>query len=181
MTVKSIRESYSKLPKPVRTFVLRGLFIFICWKLLYDGFLQQRGIPDRWLTGLTGDFAAGIISKFYKPANAVLGAEKAYLYIDGKIIVAIADGCNGLELLVTFLGFLFCLPTNPKRFWQFALPGITGIFVLNIIRCIAIAWLNINHRSWVDIAHHYIFQLMVYAFIFFCWARYSKYYYAAEK
>jgi len=174
MNLTAIKTKYSSLPKTVRLFAQRALLLFTGWKILYDGFLQQRGIPDRQLTSLTADVSAWLISRVYLPAKAVAGVEKSYIYVSEKLVVAIADGCNALELFVTYAAFLVCLPTSFKRSLFFILGGIPLLFVLNIARCSAIAWLNINHPGFADFAHHYLFQLLMYACIFGLWVIYSR-------
>ena len=95
--------------------------------------------------------------------------------INGRKVVGIADPCNALELYILFIGFLICVPTTTKRFILFSLGGIAVIFVLNILRCAGMIWVNIHRNEVFDFAHHYLFKLIVYAAIFGGWVWYSKY------
>lgn len=180
MRFEQLKTQYQQLPKTVRLFIQRALLLFIAWKILYDGFLQAKGIPDKWLTRWTGEASSWLLTKWYQPAYTIMGKEKAYLYINQKLIVAIADGCNALELLITYLGFLICLPAGKLRFWLFAPLGLLSIVLLNILRTVAISWMNIKYPDWFDFAHHYLFQIIVYAYIFFLWVKYASPVYATK-
>lgn len=172
--LQSLKQQYKKLPDTVRLFIQRALLFFVAWKIVYDGFLQPRRIPDGWLTKITGELTAWLVSVVYHPADAYLSAERSFIFMKGEKIIAIADGCNAFDLMVTYAAFLFCLPTNWKRAMAYLLFGIPAIFLLNIIRSCAIVWININYPSLFDVAHHYVFQIMVYAFIFYCWVKYAE-------
>ena len=66
------------------------------------------------------------------------------------------------------------MPGTLQRRTLFALTGVPAIYVLNVLRCGAIAWLHLNHPQMVDFAHHYLFAVVVYGFIFFMLVQYSK-------
>lgn len=172
--LRSLIQQYKNLPDTVRLFIQRALLFFVAWKIIYDGFLQPRRIPDGWLTKITGELTAWLVTLVYQPSNAYLSAERSYIFTKGSKIIAIADGCNAFDLMVTYVAFLFCLPTNWKRATMFTLLGVPAIFLLNIIRSCAIVWININYPSLFDLAHHYVFQILVYAFIFLCWVKYAQ-------
>jgi exosortase/archaeosortase family protein len=76
--------------------------------------------------------------------------------------------------MVLYLGFLFCMPTNPKRLFLFSISGIFLTTVLNIIRCVVLTMLFYNHHELADFMHHYLFKMMIYAVNFYLWVLYSK-------
>jgi exosortase family protein XrtF len=172
--LKKLKEQYLQIPNTVRLFIQRALLFFVVWKTVYDGFLQPRRIPDGWLTKITGELTAWLVSAVYHPAFAYLSAERSFIFMKGVKIIAIADGCNAFDLMVTYIGFLFCLPTHWKRTLVFMILGVLAIFLLNILRSCAIVWININYPNLFDLAHHYVFQILVYVFIFLFWVRYAQ-------
>ena len=179
--LKSVVKEYSLagIPPVVKRFLLRALIIFICWKLLYHPFLFPVRVPDKQLTHITADVTAWV----YK---IIIGGEisitetprgefpKAIFYINGQRGIGIADPCNGLELYVLYIGFLFCLPQPKKKMLLYITGGLAVIFVLNILRCVALAWLNLHDYAVADFAHHYLFKMIVYGVIFYLWVLYSK-------
>ena len=119
-----------------------------------------------------------ILSLFYDniyviPANAN-DVRCALIMSGSRRIIGVADPCNGLDLYVLYLSFLFCFPGTWRRRLAFIAVGLPYIFIINAIRCALIAWLNIEHPRWVDISHHYIFTAIVYLLVFFLWNLYTR-------
>ena len=88
--------------------------------------------------------------------------------------MVVADPCNALELYVLYLGFLFSFPASLKRVLLFSIVGIVVIYSANIIRLAALASMNIHRIKAIDMAHHYVFKLIVYGLIFGLWVLFTK-------
>lgn len=176
--VKQASNIYTKIPKTVRSFLLRAVLIFIGWQLLYNFVLLPVRVPDIALTNLTCLATAKSLSLFWNNVSFEyinhVSDRAAVIFLDGKRLVNIADPCNGLDLYVLYVGFLCCFPGTTKRRIAFLLAGIPAIWVANILRCVIISWMNVDHREWVDISHHYIFTTIMYLFIFYVWMLYVK-------
>jgi exosortase/archaeosortase family protein len=96
------------------------------------------------------------------------------LYRNNEKTLTVADPCNGLELMVLYLGFLVCFPAPLKRKLIFGAAGCLLICILNIIRCSALVGIYLHHRAYLDFSHHFAFQLIVYLVIFLLWYFFSK-------
>lgn len=166
-----LKQHYEKLPVEGRKFVTKAAILFIAWKLLYNFILIPIDIPDRQLTYVVGKGTERFLSLFYDN-TAYEGLN--FILINSRRVCKITPSCNGLELIVLFVGFLLCLPTTRKRFLLFTIAGITGIYILNIFRCAALSVMTLHHNSLKDFAHHYAFKIAVYAFVFLLWVLYSK-------
>ncbi len=177
----------SDLPKNVKDFLKRALFIFIIWKLTYHLLLFPIRVPDRQLTNLTAYSTTLVYTLLMKNSVAYQREEikpplakgqnptkMTVIYVNDKRSVGIADGCNGLELYVLYSGFLLCFPFTLVRKITFILIGIISIFVLNTFRCFGLTYLFVNDYPFADFAHHYLFKIVIYAIIFFTWTQYVR-------
>ena len=171
--VQSIKKIYRELPVNLKRFLIRGAILFVAWSLLYNLLLKPAEIPDSQLSHVIVVCTAKVMSWFYNDTSVRNGS---HIFIGAKEAIQIAPACNGLELLVLYVGFLLCIPTSKKRFWGFALGGVTVITILNVIRCVGLAILFYNDHPMADFAHHYLFKLAIYAVIFYIWVLYSKKY-----
>jgi exosortase family protein XrtF len=162
------------IPRDVKRFLLKGLCIFIAWQLLYYLLLKPARVPDHFLDNITAIATAKVVSIFYPGAYAWLNGIKALIVINGKKALGISDPCNALEIYVLYIAFLFCYPAANKRRFQFVLIGIPAIFVMNVVRCCLLTWLNEEHRGWFDISHHYLFTTIMYLLVFYLWLLFSK-------
>lgn len=170
----------SSVPYGIKSFLIRALVIFSIWSLLYHLVLLPARIPDRQLTYLTAQQTKFLLSFIYNAdslqimENQILMVPKNIILYNNKRIIGIADGCNGLELYVLYLSFLLCFPTTLKKFMFFSIIGLTIIFIANNFRCATIAMLNFNSSSLSEVAHHYVFKLLIYAIMFLLWMKYTK-------
>lgn len=171
--------TFDFLPSVVKKFLLKSLIIFVVWKLLYHLILFPARIPDKQLTNITTYLTQQLLYINYP--NATITSEskdvplpRNIIYLNNKKVVGIADGCNGLELYVLYIGFLIAFSGSLKKVTQYAIIGVVIIFILNTFRSYAITLLNINGSSLSEVAHHYIFKLLIYGIMFLLWMRFTK-------
>jgi len=168
------KEAYGRVPGEIKGFLIKGLLIFIAWQLLYNLVLKPTRIPDQALNDITAIATAKIISLFHANTHTWLNNVKVLIVMDGKKALGITDPCNGLEIYVLYIAFLFCYPGDNKRRFLYTAIGIPIIFVANVTRCCLLTWLNLKHRGWFDVSHHYIFTSAMYLLVFYLWQLYSK-------
>lgn len=160
----------STIPENVFKFLVRAAILVAVWELLYNFVLRPAGIPDDQLTRIVQLGGMKILSWFYTDVS-----EKGSLIIlNGREAVSIARQCNGLELIVLYLGFILCLPSSFKRMFAFSFVGILVIYVLNVIRTALLAAMYYQDHSLTDFAHHYVFKIIIYAVVFLGWVLYMK-------
>ena len=180
---KKYYRNFNNLPKQVQLFFFRSIFLFIIWKLSYHFYVKPSRILDRPLTTFTAKGTVKILNLFsenkftyqsYIPDNKN-ELSWYYLFLDNKKVIGIADACNGLELLLLYVGFILCYPTSTnKRMLYFLFWGSITIFIINILRCCVMAEVNLHSNVFFDFAHHYLFRLIIYGVIFFFWVKYTN-------
>jgi exosortase family protein XrtF len=181
----NIKEVYQNIPTAVRQFLTKALLLFIAWKLLFHLFLLPIRVPDKFLSDSNAFFTAKVFQQLY-PNSAIWmkdwkdyklykeGIDHTTIVKDGKSIVGITDGCNGLEVFVLYVGFIVCIPTTLLRQLLFIVFGLLLLYTLNVGRVVALGQLHMHYKEFFDIAHHYIFKLIVYAVVFALWVWYAK-------
>lgn len=184
----ALKSTLASFPPQIKAFVIRAFILFVVWKGLYLFFWSESRALDDPLTKLVGKHTVWVLDKI-NPSHEFIAKPKVALknfegeiqvsrvsmiYSDGKAIMNIADECNGLELFVLYFGFLIAMPATLKRKFLFGLSGIFIIHAVNILRCVGLGLLLMNWDAAFDIAHHYIFKIMVYSVIFILWVIFSK-------
>ena len=158
------------IPPNVRPFLLRAAIVIIAWELLYNFILKPTGVPDDQLTAVVQWGAMKLLSVFYTDISAI----DNIIVLNGQKSVSIARQCNGLELIVLYLGFIICLPSTPKKMITYGVLGTIVIYILNIIRTAILAVMYEQSHSMSDFAHHYAFKIIIYAVVFLGWVLYIK-------
>jgi len=170
MIQAQIKKIQEVLPANIRTFLIRAIVLVAGWNLLYHLLLKPALVPDQQLT----DFIVWGSVKFLAIFHSDVAAVGSNIYLYGVRSVNIDHQCNGLGLIVLYVGFLLCLPSHWRKMTAFAVTGIAIICLLNILRCSALAWMFLNMRTVVDFAHHYAFKLVIYAVVFYGWVLYTR-------
>jgi len=162
------------VPITVRIFLLKALICLTCWQLLYQLVLKPHRLLDKETTYITAKTTCGILSLIYSKCLVRVKPLVEIITVNDKPTIRILDGCNALDLFVLHISFLICMPGSKNRKLAFALIGILCIFILNVLRCCGLAWLHFNYPNLVVFAHHYLFTIIVYAFIFLMLIRYTS-------
>jgi exosortase family protein XrtF len=188
LQLEKLKSILADFPPQIKTFLIRSFILFVVWKGLYLLLWSEKRTLDDPLTQMVAKHSVWVLNQITpgntftaKPMIAVKNFEGeiqvsrvSRIDRNGKPIMNIADECNGLELFVLYFGFLLAMPAAIKRKIWFGLCGILIIHVVNILRCVGLGLLLMNWDTYFDIAHHYIFKIMVYSTIFILWVVFSK-------
>ncbi|TDH27311.1 hypothetical protein EXU57_06900 [Segetibacter sp. 3557_3] len=171
-------RTFGKASASVLQFLKRAALFLACWMILYHLILIPNHLANEWLTTVTGKATTQLLNELYSGGFSWVksGSNAIQVFLSNVKVLSIADPCNALELYVLYSGFIFCLATSLARQFAFSIMGIAAIFFLNVLRCCAITWLNLNHPELSDFAHHYAFTFLMYGFIFAGWVIYMKKY-----
>ena len=174
--INNVTKQYEAIPPILRRFAIRAIILWIIITLANHFLFVQGHWPNRDLTFLTSDVTAKTLNLFYEPGFVTTPLEYGFqeIYFGSTRVLYITDGCNALLLYQAYLCFFLCVPGALGRKLLFAILGIATIFILNIIRCFSLTWLNMNKPEWTDFAHHYAFAFIVYAFIFILCVSYLR-------
>ena len=188
MVLKRYYHKLDQIPSSVKSFLLKGLLLFVGWKLIYLLLLLPSRTLDKPLTGFTAISAAKALNFLSHTSNYTTQDEideydadgyhetqyVTSIFFKGEKALSVADACNALELLVLYTGFIICFPAGLKRKISFTITGIILICLVNILRCAGLAWIFIYYPAYGDFSHHYVFTFIVYLCIFLLWFWFSK-------
>jgi exosortase/archaeosortase family protein len=176
------------LPPGASIFLKRAAIMFVTWKLSYILLLQPIGEPDRWLVKSLGESTVSVLNIVHgetrykvrhvevpRPGISSVDEVCAQLYRPGmRSDIGIFPGCNGLELMVLAAGFILCFEGRMPRKAAYLFIAVTGIMMVNIVRCCLLTVIKTEHPVYFTFAHKYLFNLSGYGFVFLLWMRYVK-------
>ncbi len=156
---------------PIFKFIAKTLVIFIIWYIVYELWLLPAGDLDYWLSLNIIGTSAGIIE--------ILGFD---VFTVNRIIgigeypgIEIVDGCNGIAAMGLFLGFILAYPGDWKNKLSFCFVGIGIIYLVNIIRVVALAITQAKWPEFFDFTHDYSTTAIFYIVIFILWMVWVNY------
>jgi exosortase family protein XrtF len=144
----------------------RLLFLYIAWFVIYNLWLHPKETVDLFVIDNTINISSKILNAL--GYNVFTGADRL-IGIDGSSGLWIGDKCNGITLFAVFAGFVLAFPGNPKHKLWFIPLGVIAIHLLNILRIIILAILDLHSRAWTEFNHTYTFTIIIYGFIFLLW------------
>ena len=182
-----LKAAQNKIPKQIRLFLGKAFLLFVVWKIIYNVFLYDAKYLDRALTAHVGNASVtlinslgamnGFVSKREMTDNDNLGIlkdEVSVIYHNDKVVLNIANVCNGLELMVLYIGFIICMPSTFFRKFLYIILGLIVLDGINILRCVGLIYLREYYAIYFQFAHHYLFNAMVYTGTFIMWILYSR-------
>jgi exosortase/archaeosortase family protein len=167
------------LNRAMKLFLLKLIGLVVGWEVIYIFILEPKRWLDEPLTNWLSAAVTWCLNLLFqlKPALnwvKVLGQPVNEIHQQGRTILLVYDDCNGLDLFVIYLAFIFLLPYPIRRKLIFSIGGLIAIFIGNIIRCIALYYVYVNFRSSFDFNHHYVFTIIMYLIIFYGWVLFTK-------
>ena len=156
--------------KTLYIFLAKAAGLYLLWEGITALFLAPNGPVNRAVTYNIALFGAAVLRLFgYNSQSSVVDNMYNVISLDGKYAVSIEDGCNGLVLMFLFAGFVIAYPGPLKKKLWYIPAGLAVIYMLNIVRVVALV---INHKvsaSTFDFNHKFTFTTTLYAVIFALW------------
>lgn len=144
----------------------RLFLLYIGWFMVYNLWLHPKEIIDLPVIDNTIVISKAVLESF--GYTVFTGADRL-IGIDGSGGLWIGDKCNGITLFAVFAGFILAFPGPAKHKFWFIPAGILAIHLLNILRVIILAILDVYSRAWTEFNHTYTFNILIYGFIFLLW------------
>ncbi|MFT6963440.1 MAG: exosortase family protein XrtF [Flammeovirgaceae bacterium] len=154
---------------PFHWFIIKASALYALWLFIYHTWGLGTGGFDDKFTLMTGRVAAWAMGLFGYEASSEAQSAWAMLQIDGQNTVAIGNPCNGLVIMALYAGFIIAYPGKIKIKTIFIVLGIGIIFLMNMLRIVALTFNWMYARSSFDFNHNYTFTFFVYAVVFVMW------------
>lgn len=135
--------------------LLNGLYQYILWLYAPE--------PDV-LTVFTANVFCNIFNQF--TPTPLLNNAAILISHDQKKLVRIAEGCNGMAVITTFLSFAIAFKSNLKNYLFFIPIAIVSILIINILRLYLLIEIKLVYNVYFDIFHTYIFPAIIYFITF---------------
>lgn len=172
--------SSNKIPKPLITFIVKGVSFFIIWKLSYLFLLKPNHWLDAWLTFSLGSSVNWVLTQISPQLQSSIQLVNQDIVFSTlrngsrSTILLIADACNALELMMLYLGFILASTLPFRKQIHYLYSGIFLIFIINVLRCLLLIYVAFFLPTAFVFAHHYLFTSIVYLLIFLMWRKYIK-------
>lgn len=169
--------------KPTIIFLLKFIGLYFSLSLLYGFYVEAyEPKPDPatvWVTNQTADVLGllGWKTETYSYPNKPTTS----IQYQGKGMVSVYEGCNGINVIIIFLSFLFAFgPVNNRMAWAVS-AGMVIIHIANLGRIAGLFFVVHYLPGAVYFSHKYLFTAFIYAVVFALWMVWLRINYAKRK
>lgn len=99
-----------------------------------------------------------------------------FIECDGRRIVSVFEGCNGIGVGIVFLSFLGAMGPLGRAVGWFAALGLLILYASNVSRIVFLFLVSMNFRQYFYFAHKYLFTASIYAVVLVLWVWWVKKY-----
>lgn len=151
----------------IRFGILLGLWYFLYTFLIKPSFLYDAIIIDKlsrtsaWLLEFFNFNPILIDGRFEGYSN--------WIRLPDSGGVQIGPECDGLIVISLFVIFVLVFPGPWKKKLWYIPSGIALLFLLNIIRISALAYMVKESPEWLSFNHDYTFTIIIYSIVFLLW------------
>ncbi|MBL7835064.1 MAG: exosortase family protein XrtF [Cyclobacteriaceae bacterium] len=164
--------------KPTIFFLLRFLAFYLAANLIYGLLVVQFMPGPDPATVLATDQTAFFLDIFGWPNQVVVQVLKptATIYYQGKAIVAVYEGCNGINVMIIFVTFLVAFGPRQKALIWFIPFGLTIIHVVNLLRIGLLFLVALYRPSYLYFSHKYFLTAILYGVVLILWLVWVRYF-----
>jgi len=152
-------------------FLTKFLVLYIILNVIYgvliqkvyprpDYFTEVATIHTSKFLNLLG-FENSTESSVTKPNVLIKSSE------EGEVL-SVYEGCNGVNVLIIFLAFLFAFKIDRRLFWFIPLGSVI-IHLLNIFRISVLYFVSIELPQYLYFSHKYLLTAFIFMVIFVLW------------
>jgi exosortase family protein XrtF len=96
--------------------------------------------------------------------------------LNGDYVSRIVEGCTSVSVIILFLAFIIAFSGSLGNTLWFGLFGSILIYIVNILRIIALSVLYHRFPEYQKILHDLLFPAIIYGLTFVLWITWVKYY-----
>ncbi|BDD10051.1 hypothetical protein FUAX_24830 [Fulvitalea axinellae] len=150
-------------------FFVKALALYALWFFVYESWLRDLGVVDDWLTTAVTGQSVWILKVLGYDASMAQDSVWTSVVCSGQKLLNVADSCNGLVLYALYGGFFIAFPGSWKPKLSFVLGGFVAIYLLNLVRIVALSMVQMYWPAYLDFSHKYAFTLVVYSGVLALW------------
>lgn len=157
--------------KPAIRFLFVFLAIYFVGNIVYGLYIESFGERADKITLWVGKQSVGFISLFDAEVTSAPGVDRPTMQLQkgSDTIVNFYEGCNGVNVMIVFVAFIFAFKSSVKAMAWFIPLGLVVIHFFNLVR-IGLLFSSAQHNPQLFYYFHkYIFTAFIYAIVFLLW------------
>jgi exosortase family protein XrtF len=156
---------------PTILFLVKFLGIYLAGNFLYGLYVTSYEPRPDPVTHVVTEQTAIALTSCGWPSSIRDTPNKSttHLIYENKSILAVYEGCNGINVMIIFVAFLIAFGPLTKQLLWFIPVGLLLIHMMNLARIALLFWVSIYMKDYMYFMHKYFFTAILYVVIFILW------------
>ncbi|MBT1705349.1 exosortase family protein XrtF [Chryseosolibacter indicus] len=157
--------------KPALVFLGKFLVFYLVGNILYGLFIESYGKRADPITKNVANQSAVILNFVATTVNTEVNPAGPTVMIKANnvVVLSVFEGCNGVNVIIVFVAFLFAFNSKAKKLVWFLLLGIAVIHIFNLLRISLLYYTAIYKANYFYYFHKYFFTAILYLVVFMLW------------
>ena len=162
--------------KPTILFLVKFVGIYLAANLLYGIYVTAYLPGPDPITSIISQQTATALGVCGWPSTTKDDEKKptTQLIHEDRSVLAIYEGCNGINIMIIFVAFLVAFGPIGKRLLIFALAGILIIHLMNLVRISVLFFVVLYMPHFTYFMHKYFFTAILFVIVFVLWIIWVK-------
>ncbi len=156
---------------PAIKFVVVFLSTYLIGNIIYGLYIEYTHPSPDVFTWLTAAQSAEFLKWVGQPASIVINTKGPTVFLNRFAIpiLDIYEGCNGVNVIIVFLSFIFAFAGSLKRKLVFIAAGIVLLNIANVTRIVLLYFVAIRYQTYFYFIHKYVFTISLYCIVLALW------------
>jgi exosortase family protein XrtF len=152
-------------------FIVKYLALYLILNTVYAFYIDYYNPQPDSLTISIAYKVAKLLQWIGEPAVVEIknGYAKVPIMREGNVVVEVFEGCNGVNVIIVYLSFLFAFSGPKKLLAKFLIVGIVLIYLINLFRVGALYLVALHNPDKLYFFHKFFFTAIIYGFVFILW------------
>lgn len=158
--------------KPSLIFLAKFLAIYLVGNIAYGLFVESYGDTADPVTDQVTQQTSLVLNFAGYSTTAIenKGIATVSLRHEGRVILSVFEGCNGLNVMIVFCAFVIAFSGPVKKMAWFIPAGLLLIHVCNVLRIFLLYIVALRYQDYFYFVHKYFFTAILYLIVFALWA-----------
>jgi len=158
--------------KPSLIFLAKFFAIYVIGNIVYGLFVEAYGDKaDPVTVQVTQQTSSALNFAGYSTiAIENEGIATVSLRHEGRVILSVFEGCNGLNVMIVFCAFIIAFNGTKNKMIWFIPAGLLLIHACNVLRIFLLYVVALSYHDYFYFVHKYFFTAILYCIVFALWA-----------
>jgi exosortase family protein XrtF len=156
---------------PAFRFLATFLVLYLGLNLLYGWWIASYNNQADWATNLVTNQTSYILNVLGEQTDTQpeVGEPTVFVLRESRIVLSVFEGCNGINVMIVFVAFLFAYRGSWRSLAWFLPLGLFLIQVANLVRVVLLFYIAEYWQHYFYYVHKYLFTAVIYLVVFALW------------